>query len=112
MTLKIGGSEIFNDVDEINVGAPQALYIVPSENSASMYLGRSGKGLLELNCSKITNGITGLKKLSVDTYIGLPYSSSTKELIPTVNTGSMYVDVTNNLIYVYTGDLWRSASLF
>ena len=56
-------------------------------------------------CSVITASVHGAN------YIQLPYTSSGHALTPTVQTGSMYVDATNNLIYVYNGTRWTSGSL-
>lgn len=57
-----------------------------------------------ISCSVVTSSLHGAD------YIQLPYSSSNKILIPTVQTGSMYFNTTNNLMYVYNGISWVSSS--
>lgn len=59
-----------------------------------------------ISCSVVTASV-----VTVRDYIQLPYSSSTKTLTSIIQTGSMYVNVTDNLLYVYNGIAWKSASL-
>lgn len=59
-----------------------------------------------ISCSVITASVY------LPVMIQLPYSASGKALTPLVQTGSMYINATSKLMFVYTGTTWNSCSLY
>ena len=75
-------------------------------NSSSVILAK-----IDNSGSFFTSGsITG-SSMTATTIMQLPYSASGKALTPSAITGSAYINATNNLLYVYNGTAWKSASL-
>jgi hypothetical protein len=59
-----------------------------------------------ISCSAVT-----ASAFTANNLLQMPYSSSTKALTPVAVTGSMYLDATNNAIYIYNGSTWKTFSI-
>lgn len=63
------------------------------------------------NSILMTDAYGNLVMVPTPAFAPMQYSSSTSALIPQEVTGSTYVNVTQKLLFIYSGTQWMSSSL-